>query len=642
MSIPIARSVSNPILSPEPRSEWESYAAFNGNVVKMGNEFVMLYRALSGITQINGHELRVSRVGTAHSTDGIGFINRKPFIVPELDWERYGCEDPRSTFLEGEYFIFYTALSMYPPAAPGIRVAVALSDDLQRVKEKHLVTPFNAKAMTLFPRRINGKLTALLTVNTDAPPSYISLVQFENKEEMWSVDFWRNWYRGLSGHVVPLKRMNTDQVEIGASPIETEKGWLLIYAYIKNYFSDKKVFGIEAALLDLNNPQEVIGRVEEPLLVPELPYELQGTIPNVIFPSGIYRDDDTLSIYYGAADTTCALATCSLKDILDKMVMSGVSIPKLQRYAGNPILQPRTENLWEESAVFNAAAVREDGNVHLLYRAMSHDNTSTVGYAMSDDGYHIVDRPAAPAYVPREEFELKKNPGGNSGCEDPRLTKIDNRLYMCYTAYNGVSSPRVALTSISVDDFLAKNWNSWTKPVLISPPGIDDKDAFILPEKVKGKYVIFHRIEPDIVVDYVDSLDFDGGTWLKCQEYISPREGKWDSAKIGANTTPIKTEHGWVMLYHGISNTDREYRVGAMLLDLEDPGKVLSRTEYPILEPETRYEQVGIVNNVVFPCGAVLISDTYFVYYGGADRVIGVATISFSKLVKYLVNTAVK
>src|SRR6185437_14598707 len=127
------------------------------------------------------------------------------------------------------------------------------------------------------------------------------------------------------------------------------------------------------------------------------------------------------------------------------------------------------------------------------------------------DGLHIDERLAEPAYVPREDFEMKKVPNGNSGCEDPRLTRIGDRVYMLYTAFSGGGPPRVALASIALADFLARRWN-WTEPVLISPPGMDDKDAALFPRKIKGKYVFLHRLGSDIWIDFVDDLNFDGKT----------------------------------------------------------------------------------------------------------------------------------
>jgi predicted GH43/DUF377 family glycosyl hydrolase len=212
--------------------------------------------------------------------------------------------------------------------------------------------------------------------------------------------------------------------------------------------------------------------------------------------------------------------------------VTGKIQPVLKRFEGNPILRPETTHWWESKAVFNPAAIYEGGKVHILYRALGDTDTSVIGYASSRDGFHIDERLDEPVYVPRESFEgvgavrqaeveLSDNytSGGSfaGGCEDPRLTRIDNRVYMTYVAYDGYSSPRIALSSIDINDFLNKNWK-WKKPVLISRPDIVDKNACILPEKIDGKYVIFHRIFPEILIDFVDDLDFDGeGRWLEGQ-----------------------------------------------------------------------------------------------------------------------------
>lgn len=641
MKLKLERYQHNPFLSPNPDNFWEAIAAFNGCVIKDGGIYHIVYRAISNTQEVNGKQLQMSTVGYGSGSDGLGFAGRKQLIYPEQSWETYGCEDPRITKIDDEYFIFYTGLSDYPPTPEGIKIGVAVTSDFKTIKEKHLVTPFNAKAMALFPKKINGKYVALLTVNTDKPPAKICLATFDTKEQIWSQDYWREWYKNLDEHVLPLQRMNSDHIELGAPPIETEHGWLFIFAYIKNYFIEsQRTFRIEAVLLDKDDPQKVIGRVHESLLEPEEKYEHEGIVSHIVFPSGTLVEDNMFHLYYGAADTTCARASCSLSYLLSKMQINDVVPPKLEKCEENPIMLPKPEHNWEAQAVFNPAAVYENGKVHIIYRAMSHDNTSTMGYAVSSNGTHIDERLIEPIYMPRAEFEDKRGKiDGNSGCEDGRLVRIDDTFYLTYTAYDGVNSPRVALSSIKLDDFINKRW-VWKEPVLISPPGIDDKDSCVFPEKINGKYAIFHRVDNDIVIDYVDDLNFDGKTkWLRTLGYIPLREDFWDEEKVGIAAPPIKTEHGWFVLYHGISKYDRHYRVGGMLLELEDPTKVISRLHYPIMEPEVRFEREGIVNNVVFPCGAVIIEDVLYVYYGGADKVIGVATIKFSKLLSYLLET---
>ncbi len=140
------------------------------------------------------------------------------------------------------------------------------------------------------------------------------------------------------------------------------------------------------------------------------------------------------------------------------------------------------------------------------------------------------------------------------------------------------------------------------------------------------------------MLDYVDTLEFGGNIWLRSMAYIPPRGDSWDSEKIGLSAPPIKTEHGWLLFYHGVSRQSHEYRIGGMLLDLHDPSIVLSRTPWPILEPETQFERHGIVNNVVFPCGAVVVGDTLFIYYGGADTVVCVGTLGMKELLQYMLD----
>jgi beta-1,2-mannobiose phosphorylase / 1,2-beta-oligomannan phosphorylase len=327
----------------------------------------------------------------------------------------------------------------------------------------------------------------------------------------------------------------------------------------------------------------------------------------------------------------------------------------LSRFQNNPIIQPKPENFWESKATFNCAAIYENKKVHLVYRAIGDNDISVLGYASSHDGFHIDKQLDKPIYTPKEDFEgapIANNPpltgwspymsggGGLGGCEDPRITKIGDKLYMLYVAYNGWSHPRIAMTSISLKDFLSHHWN-WTKSVLISPPGVVDKNACILPEKIKGKYVIFHRIYPDILIDFVDDLNFDGkSNWLKGQYKIRPRKTFWDSRKIGTGPPPIKTEKGWLLIYQAIGEQDpSRYKIGAMLLDLKNPARVIARSKKPILEPCEQYENDGWKSGVVYPCGAVVINNQLIIYYGGADKVTCAASAKLDKFISDLIST---
>jgi predicted GH43/DUF377 family glycosyl hydrolase len=182
---------------------------------------------------------------------------------------------------------------------------------------------------------------------------------------------------------------------------------------------------------------------------------------------------------------------------------------------------------------------------------------------------------------------------------------------------------------------MKKRMWKWTKPVLVTQDGRDDKDGCLHPEKVGGKYFLFHRVDNHIVGDFGKTPEFKERNNFQNIPIIYPREGMWDSLKVGISVPPIKTSKGWLLLYHGVSHRSR-YRVGAALLDLKDPTKVISRTTDCIFEPREAYELDGQVKNVVFPCGAVVRGDNILMYYGGADSVVDVACISMKKLLDTL------
>lgn len=637
----LKRSHHNPILVPNKDNYWEAFATFNMSVVKKGKIFYGVYRAIGAEDKLLPQR-QISVIGLGKSKDGRHFEERIPFILPTEEWEKYGCEDPRITFFEGKYYIFYTALSKYPFEASGIKVALGISKDLKKVEEKHLITPFNAKAMTLFPERVNGKITVIVSVNTDMPPTRIAIAQVDKIEELWNQEFWQKWYEDLDRHTVDLKKSPYDHIEVGALPVKTFHGWFLLYSHIQNCFGGgDKIFGIEAMLFDFNNPLLIVGRTNGPILVPRESYELLGHVPDVVFPTGAILEKDTLLIYYGAADTTTCLATVNITDLVSTMRPKTSARWHFRRFESNPIIVPDKTHSWESKATFNPAVLKIKNKTHILYRALSMDNTSSVGYASTQDGISIEDRQEMPVYIPRENFELKKVADGNSGCEDPRLTKIGKIIYMCYTAFDGIGPPRVAVTSITEKNFLEKKWQ-WEKPALITPAGLDDKDTCIVSEKIGGKYFVLHRVGDEICGDYLKSLNFKTETVKKCIRIMGPRINTWDSSKVGITAPPLKTKYGWLLLYHGVSKSHSTYRVGAVLLDLKDPAIVLARTADPIFEPEEQYEKFGVVNNVVFPCGMVVQNNLLYIYYGGADTVIGVATIELDILLRALTRNLKK
>jgi predicted GH43/DUF377 family glycosyl hydrolase len=287
----------------------------------------------------------------------------------------------------------------------------------------------------------------------------------------------------------------------------------------------------------------------------------------------------------------------------------------------------------------NPAAIELDGEIYILYRALSRDKTSTIGLAVTRDGFRIDERLDAPIYVPRENFESKLTPG-HSGCEDPRVVKIDDKIHMFYTAYDNVNPPKVALTSISVKDFLNRNWK-WSAPRVISPPNTDDKDACIIPEKIGDNYMFIHRAgSTNMVYDYIPSLDYVEPEKMLNFKLLRPRIGMWDGKKVGLAGPPIKTSQGWLVFYHGVSH-DNTYRVGALLLDSRNPEDIIARTPSALLEPVASFEKEGYVRNVVFPCGAVVRGEAIrgsivYLYYGAADSVVCVATAPLKEVLSML------
>ena len=325
---------------------------------------------------------------------------------------------------------------------------------------------------------------------------------------------------------------------------------------------------------------------------------------------------------------------------------------KLKRAENNPILEPG-ENLWESIAVFNPAAFYWNGTVYLLYRAVGEYEryVSRIGCATSQDGFNF-ERLDEPVFEPVEEYE-------KWGVEDPRTVILENKLYMTYVAHSrrsgppralfprlGISGekarvilsergiPRIALASLdtlsSLDD-LQSLPRRFRRHGCITPLGVYERDTLLFPERVNGEYVMLHRPRDWVGPDYGTDLP---SIWIAYSENLKDWYGhvilmrperEWEAEKIGTGPPPIKTEKGWLLIYHGVSS-DHKYRAGAALLNLHDPSKVIGRLPQPILEPEEDYEKVGDVPNVVFPEGAVVLNNRLFVYYGAADKACCVAT----------------
>ena len=338
---------------------------------------------------------------------------------------------------------------------------------------------------------------------------------------------------------------------------------------------------------------------------------------------------------------------------------SVISHPKLERHGENPIMSPSLYG-WESQAVFNPAAISSGGRVHLFYRALGHDGVSRLGYASSSDGVNFDVRLTYPVYVANDFNEAKKHwpftsparlvydrlaygsGGGWGGCEDPRAVVIDGEVFMTFNMFNGWHSMRVAVTSIAEKDLLAKKW-LWRNFAYLSRPGDRQKNWILFPEKFDGKFALFYNLDDEsmdpnkVHIKYMKELSMEEAPTpeeASDPQLLPDHVVEWHNRTRSAACPPMKTKAGWLLLYHAMDKDDPgRYKLGAMLLDLRDPSRVLYRASRPILEPDAWYEN-DWKPGVIYASGAVIEDGIMYVYYGGGDKHIGVASIGVDKLIK--------
>lgn len=340
---------------------------------------------------------------------------------------------------------------------------------------------------------------------------------------------------------------------------------------------------------------------------------------------------------------------------------------KLKKFAGNPIVSPIAMNDWESLVTSNPGVVYDNGVFYMLYRAAGNDEKHVIrlGLAVSRDGYHFERVSDKPAFGPSAD-------GPDGGCvEDPRIVKYGDEFYVTYAyrpyapgQYWKFAHDEVLTPSCGADAPLAvqknlgntglavtRDFRTFRRLGRLTSPVLDDRDVILFPEKVNGQYVMLHRPKefvgekygvkyPSIWLKYSDDLL----NWEDKESHLllTGKEGTWEE-KIGGSTPPLRTDKGWLMLYHGVEHGGMGfYRVGALLLDLENPLHVLARTPQPILEPETDYELSGFYDGCIFPVGNVVVDGTLFVYYGSADKYVCVATCRLDELVGYLMSEECK
>lgn len=329
----------------------------------------------------------------------------------------------------------------------------------------------------------------------------------------------------------------------------------------------------------------------------------------------------------------------------------------------NPILSPLKGSYFEEKCVLNPGVVYDDKSKtwFMVYRAAGTDKKHVIrfGLATSKDGRKWKRYSKNPVF-----YGDRFNPDG--GCvEDPRITKIGNTYFMTYAArsyapgpywlpnwpfppiyiakddvYDKDDLPLMARKNITITYLAAtKDFVHYQKLGRLTEADIDDRDVVLFPEKINGYYYMISRPKfkrdkmPSIYISKAkDLLDFNNPKLL-----LTGENPKWEVQRIGISSVPIKTKYGWFTLYHGVDKKG-VYRVGAIILDLKDPSKVVARTKDYIMEPDAPFELNGIYNGCVFPTATVLKDNTLYIYYGCADKYIGLATANFNELVKYVLK----
>ncbi len=299
----------------------------------------------------------------------------------------------------------------------------------------------------------------------------------------------------------------------------------------------------------------------------------------------------------------------------------------LTRHPDNPIITA-ADLPYSANSVFNPGATMRDDETILLMRVEDRRGLSHLTVARSSDGMAGWRIDAAPTFV----AEPETCPEEIWGIEDPRVTFIEEeqRWIVAYTAYSR-GGPLVSLAT--TEDFQTFE----RLGAILSP---ENKDAALFPVRFDGRWALVHRpVSDGFGANMWISFSPDLRHWGDHRLLLEARAGGWwDAGKIGLSPPPLKTDQGWLILYHSVRTTASGsiYRLGLALLDLEDPRRVLKRSSEWLFSPSETYERVGDVGDVVFPCGWTLVDDEIRVYYGAADTSISLATGRLSELLAWL------
>lgn len=299
-----------------------------------------------------------------------------------------------------------------------------------------------------------------------------------------------------------------------------------------------------------------------------------------------------------------------------------------ERYRGNPILTP-DDWPYPANAVFNPAAIKLNDETLLLIRVEDMRGFSHLTLARSHDGFtnwQIDEIPTLEADHDSHEERW--------GLEDPRIIWLEeqNQFGITYTSFSE-GGPVVSLA-------ITKNFKTFARLGALLPP--EDKDACLFPRRFRGRFALIHRPivrgEAHIWLSFSPDLKH----WGDHVPLIKTRNAYWDCHRVGLACQPVETEYGWMIFYHGVRITTAGaiYRVGMALLDLEEPWKVVRRSDEWVLGPRADYERIGDVGDVVFPTGVTVNKeqDQIILYYGAADCKVAVATAKFSETIDYMLS----
>ena len=302
----------------------------------------------------------------------------------------------------------------------------------------------------------------------------------------------------------------------------------------------------------------------------------------------------------------------------------------IERYKNNPILT-KNDVPYPVFTVHNAGVVKYNKQYIMVFRSHLQNGRSILGLARSEDGFKFeVD--AQPFMTPAKSGTFSEYE--EYGVEDPRITKIENKFYITYSAYSRYG---VRIGLAVTEDFMSIDRLS-----MITQS--DYRNVVLFPEKIKGRYVRLDRPHTDISpwsiwISYSPDLIY----WGESKQIIRPMSYHWDEMKVGPGAPPFKTSKGWLSIIHGVFSTMSGgiYRLGVALHSLDDPSNVLGVADNWILQPDEPYEITGYVNNVVFTCGAVPEDNgTVKIYWGGADSVMCVGTANINELVDLCLNNS--